>query len=47
MEKKEIRAMIKAKKAALTPEEIEDYSRRATELFCAQDFYREAKAVYA
>ena len=39
--------MIKAKKAALTPEFVADYSARVTEVFCAQDFYRRAKALYA
>ena len=47
MEKKEIRAMIKAQKAALTPAFVADYSQRVTELFCAQDFYRNAKVLYA
>ena len=47
MEKKEIRALMKARKAALTPEFVAGYSLRVTELFCAQDFYREAQAIYA
>ena len=47
MEKKEIRAMIKAKKAALTPEVVEDYSLRVTERFCASPEYAAAQAIYA
>ena len=47
MDKKEIRAMIKARKAALTPEFVADYSARVTEKFCAQDFYRDAQVLYA
>ena len=47
MEKKEIRALMRARKKELTPEFVADYSRAATELFCAQDFYRDAQALYA
>ena len=47
MDKKEIRALMRAKKAALTPEFVADYSARVTDKFTAQDFYREATAVYA
>ena len=47
MEMKEIRALIKAQKAALTPEFVEEYSRRVTDALCAQDFYRDAPAIYA
>ena len=47
MEKKEIRAMIKAKKAALTPEVVEDDSLRVTERFCASPEYAAAQAIYA
>jgi 5-formyltetrahydrofolate cyclo-ligase len=47
MDKKEIRAMIKARKAALTPEYVADYSARVTERFCAMREYREAQAIYA
>ena len=47
MDKKEIRAAIKAKKAALTPAFVEEYSARVTEKFCAQAFYRDAQALYA
>lgn len=47
MDKKEIRAMIRARKKALTEEDILDYSARVTELFTAQPFYRDAKVLYA
>ena len=47
MDKKEIRALIRAQKKALTPEYVADYSARVTERFCAQDFYRDAQALYA
>ena len=47
MDKKAIRAMIKAKKAALTPAFVRAYSRRVTKLFTAQPFYRDAKVLYA
>ena len=47
MDKKEIRALMRAQKAALTPEFVEDYSARVTERFVAQPFYRDAKALYA
>ena len=47
MEKKEIRALMKAREKELTPEFVEAYSRRVTEAFCAQDFYHDAKAIYA
>ncbi len=47
MDKKEIRALMKARKAALTPEFVADYSRRVTERFCAQPFYQEARSIYA
>ena len=47
MDKKEIRALMRARKRELTPEYVEDYSRRATEKFCTQDFYRDAQVLYA
>ena len=47
MDKKEIRALIKAQKAALTEDYVRDYSARVTERFCAQDFYRSAPVLYA
>ena len=46
-EKRAIRAGIKAQKAALTPEFVEDYSRRVTELLCAQPEYAAAQVIYA
>ena len=46
-EKRAIRAAIKAQKAALTPEFVEDYSRRVTELFCARPEYEAAQVIYA
>ena len=47
MDKKEIRAQMRARKAALTEDYAEEYSARVTELFAAQPFYREAQALYA
>lgn len=47
MDKKEIRARMRVQKAALTKESVEDYSRRVTERFCAQPFYRDAQVLYA
>ena len=47
MDKKEIRKLMKARKAALTEEYVADYSARVTERFIAQPFYRDAKALYA
>ena len=46
-EKRAIRAEIKARKAALTPEYVEDYSRRVTETFCARPEYEAARVIYA
>lgn len=47
MDKQKIRALMRAKKAALTREFVEDYSRRVTEAFTAQPFYRDAQTLYA
>ncbi len=47
MDKKEIRALIRARKAALTAEYVQAYSARVTERFTAQPFYREARTLYA
>ena len=47
MDKKEIRALMRSKKAALDKQFVEDYSARVTERFTAQPFYREAKVLYA
>lgn len=46
MTKKEIRAMIREKKQALTQEEIRDTSLKLCEIFTQQPFYREAKVIY-
>ena len=47
MEKKEIRALMRAEKAALSREYVEEYSARVTEKFTAQPFYRDAQVLYA
>ncbi len=47
MDKKEIRALMRSKKAALAPDYVAEYSARVTEAFAAQPFYRDARAVYA
>ena len=46
MDKKELRAMIRAQKRAMTEQEIESKSKRLTELFLATDTYRQAKTIY-
>ncbi len=46
MTKKEIRAMIREKKKALSPEEIRDVSLKLCEIFTRQPFYKEAKVIY-
>jgi 5-formyltetrahydrofolate cyclo-ligase len=46
MDKKELRAMIRAQKRAMTEQEIESKSKRLTELFLATDAYRQAKTIY-
>ena len=46
MTKKEIRAMIREKKQALTQEEIRDTSLKLCEIFTQQPFYREARVIY-
>ena len=46
MDKKEMRRMIREKKRAMTPAEIEEKSRKLGELFLASEQYREAKSVY-
>ena len=46
MTKKEIRAMIRAKKQALTQDEIRDTSLRLCEIFAQQPFYQKAKVLY-
>ena len=47
MDKKEIRALMRSKKAALTEQYVAEYSERVTELFTAQPFYRDAQVLYA
>ena len=47
MDKKEIRALMRSKKAALDQQFAEEYSARVTQRFVAQPFYREAKVLYA
>ena len=46
MNKKELRARIRAKKRAMTEEEIVEKSARLGELFLASDAYKNAKTVY-
>lgn len=46
MNKKELRRMIREKKRAMTPEEIEEKSLRLGELFLQSEMYRSAKTVY-
>ncbi len=47
MDKKEIRALMRSQKAALTKDFVADYSRRVTERFVSQPFYQYAKVLYA
>lgn len=47
MDKKAFRAEIKAKKRAMTVEEIESASQRLTEKFLATDAYKNARSIYA
>ena len=46
MNKKELRAEIRAKKRAMTPEEIEARSRRLGELLAGSPAYRAADTIY-
>lgn len=46
MTKTELRAMIRARKRAMTADEIESRSCRLAELFLASDAYRQAKTIY-
>lgn len=46
MNKQELRRMIREKKRAMTPEEIEQKSLRLGELFLQSEMYRSAKTVY-
>ena len=46
MNKRELRAAIRAKKRAMTPEEIETRSRRLGQLFAESEAYRNADTIY-
>ena len=46
MDKKTLRKHIRQLKSAMTPEEIEQRSKRLEELFCATEAYRNAKTIY-
>ena len=46
MNKQELRASIREKKRAMTPEEIEERSRQLGEKFAQSRVYREANAIY-
>ena len=46
MNKKELRAMIRGQKRAMTPEEIENRSKKLCELFLQSDAYKNAKTIY-
>ena len=45
-DKKELRAMIRQRKRAMTEAEICQKSNRLMELFCATDAYRQARSIY-
>lgn len=46
MDKKELRSVIRARKRAMTAQQIEEKSRRLMEMFLQSDLYRSAKTVY-
>ncbi len=46
MDKKELRRRIREQKRAMTPEQIEEASRKLGELFLATELYRNAKTIY-
>lgn len=46
MDKKELRAMIREKKRAMTPEQIEEASQRLAELFFKTEQYKAARTIY-
>ena len=46
MDKKELRREIREKKRAMTPEEIEEKSRKLGQLFCSSELYRQADTIY-
>ena len=46
MDKKELRNAVRQRKRSMTAQEIEDKSRRLTELFLASDLYQSARTVH-
>ena len=46
MNKKELRAMIREKKRAMSPEEINNRSKKLMELFLQSEAYKNAKTIY-
>ena len=46
MNKKEMRAIIRAQKRAMTEEQMQEKSRRLGDLFCRSELYRNAKTIY-
>ena len=46
MDKKELRKAIRQKKKAMTPEEIEERSRKLGQLFRASQAYQDARSIY-
>ncbi len=46
MTKKELRAMVSAKKKLLSREEIESYSKKVCDILIQQPFYKSAKVIY-
>lgn len=46
MTKKEIRAMIRAQKRSLSPEYIDEYSRKLCAALCREPVYRNARVIY-
>lgn len=46
MDKKELRSVIRARKRAMTAQQIEEKSRQLMEMFLQSDLYRSAKTVY-
>lgn len=46
MDKKQLRAMIRTQKQAMTPQQIQDKSARLCEMFLQTEQYKQAKTVY-
>ena len=46
MDKKELRSRIRAQKRAMSEEEINERSRKLSELFLASEAYKNAKTIY-